>query len=233
MIRMMKSKILAKIGSLGLVVLAIGLISGDHNDAPAVMGTTADIADFYAFQAPDPNNLVLVMNIQGLIPAGLPTDQAVFDENILMEFNIDLNNDLIEDVRIQAIRRADTMYFFGPFQTSETGLESTINTTLKQGVLISTKDEVYIGESNGMKMFAGPRDDPFFFDQTQYKAYLDGNAAKGFNNPGVDTYAGTNVLSIVVEVPKSMLGTPVDNVNPFAPTTPTYNMWVATKRKVR
>lgn len=230
---MMKSKILATIGSLGLVVLAILLISGDHNDAPSVTGTTADIADFYAFQAPDPNNLVLVMNVQGLIPPGSPTEQAVFDENILMEFNIDLDNDLLEDVRIQAIRRADTMYFFGPFQTSEKGLESTINTTLKSSVLISTKDEVFIGEGNGLKMFAGPREDPFFFAHSQFNAYIDGNAPKGFVNPGVDTYAGTNVLSIVVELPKSMLGTPVDNVNPFAPATPTYNMWVATKRKIK
>ncbi|MDP4247462.1 MAG: DUF4331 family protein, partial [Bacteroidota bacterium] len=29
--------------------------------------------------------------------------------------------------------------------------------------------------------------------------------ATGFNNPGKDTFAGTNVLSIVVEVPKSLL----------------------------
>src|SRR5690554_3822950 len=136
---MMKSKFFAGISSVGLIILAVVLISGDHNDAPSLMGTKADIADFYAFQAPDPDNLVLIMNVQGLIPAGSPTEQAKFDENILMEFNIDLDNDLKEDVLIQAIKRRDSMYFFGPFHTSETGLESTINTSVMHKVKISTK----------------------------------------------------------------------------------------------
>lgn len=230
---MIKSKFFAIISSLGLVVLAIILISGDHNDAPSLAGTKADISDFYAFQAPNTDNMVLVMNVQGLIPAGTPTEQANFDEDILMEFNIDLNNDLEEDVLIQAIKRRDSMYFFGPFPTAETGLESTINTTEMHKVKISTKDEVNITEEDGMKFFAGPRDDPFFFDRIQFDAYLAGNASGGFTDPGMDTYAGANVLSIVVELPKSMLGSPTTNVNPFAPTTPTYNMWVETKRKIK
>lgn len=230
---MIKSKLFAKISSVGLVVLATVLMSGDHNDSPSIMGTKADIADFYAFQAPDPDNLVLVMNVQGLIPAGAPTEQAEFDENVLMEFNIDLNNDLKEDVLIQAIKRRDSMYFFGPFPTTETGLESTINISEMRKVKISSKDDVYIFEEDGMKFFAGPRDDPFFFDRVQFDAYMDGNARGGFADPGTDTYAGKNVLSIVVELPKAMLGTPVSNVNPFAPNTPTYNMWVETKRKIQ
>ncbi len=230
---MIKSKLFAAISSVGLIVLAIVLTSGDHNDAPTLMGTKADIADFYAFQAPDSDNMVLVLNVQGLIPAGSPTEQAAFDENVLMEFNIDLNNDLKEDVLIQAIKRRDSMYFFGPFPTNETGLESTINITNMHKVKISTKDDVYVAQEDGMKFFAGPRDDPFFFDRVRFDAYMAGNAKSGFTDPGTDTYAGTNVLSIVVELPKAMLGTPVANVNPFAPDTPTYNMWVETKRKIQ
>ncbi len=230
---MIKSKFFAAISSVGLIVLAIVLISGDHNDAPSLMGTKADIADFYAFQAPNSENLVLILNVQGLIPAGSPTEQAEFDEDVLMEFNIDLNNDLKEDVLIQAIKRRDSMFFFGPFATAETGLESTINTDIKRKVKISTKDDIHITEEDGMKFFAGPRDDPFFFDQIRYEAYLEGNSQGGFVEPGTDTYAGTNVLSVVVELPKSMLGTPVADVNPFDPGTPTYNMWVETKRKIQ
>jgi|SRR5690554_3244640 len=230
---MMKSKFFAGISSVGLIILAIVLISGDHNDAPSLMGTKADIADFYAFQAPNPDNLVLILNVQGLIPAGSPTEQAEFDEDVLMEFNIDLNNDLKEDILIQAIKRRDSMYFFGPFATTETGLESTIHTAVKHQVKISTKEDIHIAEEGGMRFFAGPRDDPFFFDRIRYDAYLAGNAQAGFVEPGTDTYAGTNVLSIVVELPKSMLGTPVTNVNPFDPGTPTFNMWVETKRKIQ
>lgn len=229
---MIKSKFFATISYGALVVLAIVLMSGDHNDSPTLYGTSGDIADFYAFQAPNPDNMVLILNVQGLIPAGTPTEQAEFDENILMEFNIDLNNDLKEDVLIQAIKRRDSMYFFGPFLTTETGLESTINTSLMHKVKISSKDDVHMLETDDMKFFAGTRDDPFFFDRTQFDSYMAGNANNGFTEPGIDTYAGTNVLSIVVELPKAMLGTPVANVNPFAPNTPTYNMWVETKRKV-
>lgn len=230
---MIKSKLFARISSIGLVILAIVLMSGDHNDAPTLTGTSADIADFYAFEAPDSDNLVLIMNLQGLIPAGAPTEFAEFDEDVLMEFNIDLNNDLKEDVLIQAIKRRDSMFFFGPFPTLETGLESTINTDIMHKVKISSKDDVHISEEDGMKFFAGPRDDSFFFDRIQFDMYMAGNANGGFTDPGIDTYALKNTLSIVVELPKSMLGTPVANVNPFAPNTPTYNMWVETKRKIQ
>lgn len=230
---MKKSRIFTMVSSLGIMVLAVVLMSGDHNDGPSVSGTTSDIADFYAFQAPDPNNLVLVMNTQGLIPPGAPTDQASFDEDVLMEFNIDVDNDLKEDLLIQAIKRGDSMHFFGPFSTTESSLISTIKTDIKHSVKISTYEEVYVEEANGMKFFAGPREDPFFFDKARFDSYMAGSAASGFNNPGTDSYEGTNVLSIVVELPKALLGTPATNVNPFAPGTPTYNMWVETKRKIQ
>jgi hypothetical protein len=65
--------------------------------------------------------------------------------------------------------------------------------------------------NDGITVFAGVRDDPFFFDLTQFQAILAGQAS-GFRNPGVDTFAGTNVLAIVVEVPISMLGGPNLNI---------------------
>lgn len=229
-----KSRIFALASSIGLMTLAGLLISGDHNDSPSRAGTSSDITDFYAFQAPNPDNLVLIMNLQGLIPSGQPTEQAAFDENVLMEFHVDLNNDLKKDLVIQAIKKADTMYFFGPFPTGQTGLTSEINidAPYKNKVQISTKDSVYIEENDGMKFFAGPREDPFFFDRRRYDDIESGRVS-GFLNPGEDTYAGTNVLSVVIEIPKNLLGNPVTGVNPFAPEKPTYNMWVETKRKTR
>jgi hypothetical protein len=44
--------------------------------------------------------------------------------------------------------------------------------------------------------------------------------ATGFNNPGTDTFAGTNVLATIIEVPKSLLGTSA-----------TINVWAETKKK--
>jgi hypothetical protein len=70
-----------------------------------------------------------------------------------------------------------------------------------------------------MKLFAGPRDNPFFFDLVRFKEII-GGTQTGFKNPGVDTFAGTNVMSIVVEVPKSLLGSAA-----------TINVWAETKSK--
>ena len=228
---MKKSKLFAVIGGIGVAVLSIFLISADHIDAPAIAGTTADITDFYAFQGENNGNLVFAANVQGLLAPGQPTTQAIFDETVLLEINIDNDNDLKEDLVIQAIKRGDSMYFFGPTAPAMQGLESTIATSTRRSVKISTKDDVQIAEKDGMKFFAGPREDPFFFDFNQYNEILAGTAT-GFNNPGSDTFAGTNVLSIVVEVPKSMLPGGVAGVNPFAPSTPIYNVWVEAKRKI-
>lgn len=231
---MKKSKFFTTIGGLGLAALSIFLISADHIDAPAIAGTTADITDFYAFESQsNSNNFVFVANVQGLLPPGQPTEQAVFDETVLLEFNIDRNNDLKEDLVIQAIKRGDSMYFFSPTApafTGDDGLKSTISTSTRRSVKISTATDVYVTEMDGMKFFAGPRDDPFFFDFNKYNEVIAGTAT-GFDNPGTDTFAGTNVLSVVVELPKSMLLGGVTGVNPFAPDTPMYNVWVEAKRK--
>jgi hypothetical protein len=73
----------------------------------------------------------------------------------------------------------------------------------------------------GIKVFAGPRDDPFFFDLNQFKKIIAGTATS-FNKPGDDSFKGTNVLSLVVEVPKSLLNA----------TTGKVNVWVETKKKI-
>jgi hypothetical protein len=149
------------------------------------------------------------------------TAAAKFDENVMTEINIDNTGDNVEDLVIQAVRRGNSMYFFGPVAPGTTGKTSTIKTANQIGsVEISQYGQnAIVSSQNGYKFFAGPRDDPFFFDLGQYQAIL-GGTATGFNNPGTDTFAGTNVLSIVVEVPKSSLGTAA-----------TLNTWVETKRK--
>jgi len=201
---MKKTKILA--ATVFAAIIGLITIAADHIDAPAAKGTTADITDFYAFQGEDTSNLVFVASVQGLLS---PTASATasFSENIMVEFNIDTDNDYVEDLVIQAIPRDGKMYFFGPFDPSSTGLNSTINEmATKSEVAISTYGASAItANSNGMKLFAGPRDDPFFMDFAQYGAII-GGTASGFNNPGVDTFAGTNVLSIVLEIPKTMIG---------------------------
>ena len=208
---------------LGIAIVAIAgffTIAADHIDAPAVQGGTNDITDFYAFQGQNSNNLVFVANVQGLL-SPTATAGAAFDENTMIEFNIDTTGDNVEDLVIQATARDGKMYFFGPAAPNQTGLNSTFLT----GVTPNSVDITAYGSSAvvatnaGMSFFAGPRDDPFFFDFAQYSAII-GGTASGFNNPGSDTFAGSNVMSVVVEVPKSMIGG-----------TGTINTWVESKRK--
>ncbi len=126
---MKRTKLLAAIAGIGIVVVAAIFVAADHIDAPAVAGSESDITDFYAFQGQDTDNLVFVTNVQGLLAPG-STDQAEFDENVLLEINIDRDNDLVEDLVIQMIRRNDSMYFFGPVEvgSNNTGLTSMIDT---------------------------------------------------------------------------------------------------------
>ncbi|GGX34968.1 DUF4331 family protein [Aquimarina muelleri] len=213
----------------GLLSTGIVLMSADHLDAPDVAGTTADITDFYAFEGANPDNTVFVVNVQSsLAPAG---DSATFDENVLVEINIDNNGDLTEDLVIQAIPRNGIMYFFGPYTPSVTGLNSTINksTDYLGQVEISTGANATISSSNGISYFAGLREDSFFFDFSQYNAIIGGMAPNGFNVPGNDDFDGTNVLSITLEVPNSLLGGTFDH--PAGTGTQVFNTWVEAKTK--
>ena len=209
---------------LGLGIIAAAsffIVAADHIDAPAVQGGNSDITDFYAFQGENTNNLVFATNLQGLLsPAA--TGSATFDENVLVEFNIDNTGDYVEDLVIQAIPRDGKMYFFGPIAPSQTGLNSMIETSSTVGGIVDITtygSSANIATNGGMSFFAGPRDDPFFMDFAQYSEIIAGNATS-FNMPGSDTFAGTNVMSIVVEVPKAMIGG-----------SGTINTWVESKRK--
>ena len=206
---------------LSLVAISAILIAADHKDAPAVTGNANDITDVYAFQGQDTNNMVFVVNTQGLL-SPTATGAATFNENVMTEINIDNTGDNVEDLVIQAIKRGGKMYFFGPFAPSVTGVNSTINTQALAGnvdISVYGGNAVVGTATNGMKFFAGPRDDPFFFDLSRYNLIIAGSATT-FNNPGTDTFAGTNVLATIIEVPKSLLGSSA-----------TINVWAETKQK--
>ena len=90
---------------LGLSLVAISgliFIAADHADAPAVTGNASDITDVYAFQGQDTNNMVFVVNTQGLLSPSA-TATATFSENVLTEINIDNNGDNVEDLVIRHI----------------------------------------------------------------------------------------------------------------------------------
>ncbi|MAO07900.1 MAG: molecular chaperone DnaK [Alteromonas sp.] len=237
---MKKTKFYALLGGVGILAASIFLIAADHIDSPSVANSTSDIADLYAFEGDNPNNTVFVATMQGPLSPGSVTENAIFDEDVLVEFNIDNTGDFKEDLVIQAIRRDSVMYFFGPSVVSEAqqGLNSEIYIDDFAGqVEVSEEGETITSSNNGMTFFAGPRRDPFYFDFNQFNEVVSGNAAPaGFLPEGQasDFFANLNVLAIVVEVPNSLLGDAPSHVAgavginglPNA-----YNVWVTTKRK--
>jgi hypothetical protein len=222
----MKRKKILIAALIAVAVTTGGIIYGaDHIDSPNVTNTPADITDLYVFRAQDPNYLVFVANTQGLLTPTL-TASAKFDANTVIEFNIDTNGDAVEDLVIQCKYDAasNSMQVYGPIAPSETGLRSKLEGNVTASTVVTaygaTTPTIGVG-TTGIKVFAGPRDDPFFFDLDQYKKIIAGTAT-GFNNPGTDHFAGTNVMSVVVEVPKTLLTGASSSIN----------VWLETKKKI-
>ena len=210
------------------------LIASDHRDSALLTGDpAADIADVYTFRSPtNPDNLVLVMTVSGFIPPA-EASTTFFDPNVLYQWKIDNNGDAVEDLVIQAFvtgsGRHQRMHFRGPVAPAERELEdrpkhreedaeggdedaeggdedgAEVRGVKIPKVRVTTGVNPIIATRRGIKAFAGVRDDPFFFDLVQFKKIIAGEAAS-FRNPGIDTFAGTNVLAIVVELPSARLG---------------------------
>lgn len=220
---MKKNKIVLSIVAIAALIAGGIIYAADHIDAPAVKNQASDITDLYVFQGQNTSNMVFVANTQGLLsPAN--TAAAKFDANTILEFNIDNNADNVEDLVIQCKYDAasNSMLVYGPVKPSETGKRSKLEGSATASATVTAYGaSAVIGTgATGIKVFAGPRDDPFFFDLDQYTKII-GGMATSFNNPGTDTFAGTNVLSVVVEVPKALLNS-----------TGSINVWLETKKKI-
>src|SRR5438094_5146170 len=194
---------------------AIGLTrwinASDHKDSALLAADhAADIADLYTFRSPaNPDNVVLAMTVSGFIPPS-EASTTFFDPNVLYQWKIDNNGDAVEDLVIQAFVTGtgghQVMHFRGPAAPSDIGATDRIIDGAETATVAGSNTPTpVVASRNGMTVFAGVRDDPFFFDLVQFKHIIAGEATS-FRSPGIDTFAGTNVLAIVVELPSSQLG---------------------------
>jgi len=185
--------------------------ASDHRDSALLTANPAeDIADVYSFLNPsNPDRVVLAMTVSGFIPPSENTT-TFFDPQVLYEIKLDTNADAVEDQVIQAFVVGSgpnqVMHFRGPTAPVAPGTtDRVVHGPEIATVRVSHTADPIIAERNGIKVFAGVRDDPFFFDLVQFKHVVAGEASS-FNNPGADTFAGFNVLALVIELPKSLLG---------------------------
>ena len=234
----------ATAGLLGAAALVAALGAGpllvtgaDHLDAPGVKADKrTDITDVYAFASQGGTTLALNIN-----PLTSPADTAGarLSDTALYQFLIDTNADAKADI-------AYRLRFSKPWKASNgsmvqsyelkraTGVQARANRF--SGDLVATGKTTAYGQSakvasisGGGKAFVGPRDDPFFFDLpgfTEFKSQLLAGSTDldvllgGFT--GTDTFAGTNISSIVIELPNARLGG----------TGQTVGIWATTSKRV-
>ena len=196
----------------GLALLAVALVAvagmvsmlsnagaADHADAPGVQGDPqADITDIYAFRSPaNPDNLVAVLNVNPLTAPSM-NGSTRFADDVAYSLHVDNTGDLVTDATV-------TVTFWNNGQNFMIeGLGDPIVG------LTSGAGAPMVVDAGGIKAFAGLRDDPFFFDLVGFNNFVAGpfvpaNGLRPAGETPSDTLAGTNVSSIVLELPITAL----------------------------
>ena len=208
--------------------------AADHLDAPAAKADhRVDITDVYAFRSGS-TMTTLVLNVDGLMS---PADSkaAAFRTNALYELKVDTNVDGTADIAYRvrfspATHNADGTVTQGYVVRRMTGANAAANVwngnVVAVGRTTPYKHAVRTAPVNGGgQVFAGARDDPFFFDLPGFVQFKN-ELLHGTTNLGTllggftahDTFAGTNVLSIAIRVPNSKLGGTGHGVGVYATT---------------
>jgi hypothetical protein len=228
--------LLAAAGMVAAVGVGPLIVTGaDHLDAPSAKADhRVDITDVYAFRT-GARNTALVLNVDGLMsPAS--TKGAAFRRNTLYELKIDTSGDGAADIAYRVRFSTPTTHGDGTMSQAYTVRRATGAASRRNewtGPVVATGVTTRYGKATrissvvgGGRVFAGPRDDPFFFDLvafTDFKTKLLATPSvidpSAFCNPtGEDTFAGTNVLSIVIKLPNAKVGGAGKTVGVFATT---------------
>jgi hypothetical protein len=177
-----------------------------------------DLRDLYVFPSPvNADNVVLAMTLHPFIPAGQGGSE-IFDPNVGFEFRIDTTGDAVEDLVILArfdgtSVKEQQVRIIGPAPRAQLPLNAPFFHI----------NQVFVPAPR-ITAFAGAREDPFFFDLGRFFELLpdrgtpltgmmppaDADQLQGasWNPPGraQDFFKGLNVLAIVVELPRALLG---------------------------
>ena len=216
--------------ALGLVLIAgfgaISIMASDHDDGEVdTKGRNLNLTDLYAFREKDQNPsaadgyLVFIMNTN---PRSLARQQYYFSTRARYEFKVTrvTNNDATptgkpdvvlrfefgapnaynqQQVKLTAIRNGDA--------SSATGVTTPLSPNPNTAPTIN---QVSLG-GQPFAVFAGLREDPFFFDVEQYFRVRAGarglGPAVGFRSPdkAIDFAKGYNVNAIALRVPIKFL----------------------------
>ncbi len=160
-------------------------LAADHRDGPLASGDpAADLNDVYVFINPnDPEEMILIGTVFPDAPDG-----ARFSDAVNYLFHVDNGG---------AGSPSVISCTFGDggqtFQCSGEGDVLTASGRVEQTAV-----------NGDMRVYAGLREDPFYFDAPQFNAIRLGQAS-GFRDPGVNSFGTFNTLSIVMGIKHSRL----------------------------
>ncbi len=183
----MPRRVLNVLALSALLVVVVSVHAADHREAPLISARPdADINDLYLFRSPaDPDNVVMIMTVN----PDAATNGFTFNPEVLYEFNIDRTGDTVPELSY-------TFAFSAPGAGGVQGVAGTrfvpgeAPTLFGSGFTFNNLDT-----PGGGKLFAGPRDDPFFFDLNGFQ--------NNMNFTGEDFFAGQDVTALAIEVPIS------------------------------
>ncbi len=160
---------IALVAIAGVFYVAPRAFASDHQDSPLTVSRPGtDITDVYVFPANDPSKVVLAMDVFPLIPPGLGT-QTFFDPGVLYQFKIGLGSSATENLVLQfkpdTVGASQKLTMYGPAQPLAVGPRTTIVTSARTG---SVPYNAVTDLGRGIMAFAGPREDPFYFDLARF-----------------------------------------------------------------
>lgn len=202
------------------VLLGHDARAADHADSPDTSEGNLDINDLYVFNQGD--NIVFALTVSPLLTPGEATDNASFNPLGLYQIKLDVERDGIEEAVIQiaasGLGSNQVVSVRGPVAPAAAGVSGNMleDAPSARGAFNSEFS------GNGMTVFAGPRDDPFFIDlfgdmsvtsvlNAAYSAALgemvgdEDEQTLAFNPEAMDDLAGLNVLAVVIELPRSVV----------------------------
>jgi hypothetical protein len=210
------------VGLTGIIIGAAPLFAADHREAPLIReDITADIADVYAFRNPHSSDkLVLAMTVN---PFSVPEESITFNfsPNVRYRFNIDNDGDARADHQID-VNFAPTLPKPQRLEAVFRPLNPRSGSLSVRGDVTSPTEEPEAEEpiilegppGSGIRVFAGPREDPFFFDIVGFFRLVEGTGSF----TGADSFAGFNVSAIVVELPLDRVTNGSDQLQIWAET---------------
>lgn len=164
--------------------------AADHLDGPLVSNDrAADINDVYAFINPnDAGELILAATVFPIAGAG-----SQFSDAVEYRFNI-------ESSAAPLTTGTDFVINCRALGKRSQGMRCALAGT---DTVAGQLDRVNVNDAGDLRLFAGLRDDPFFFDLVAFQETLNGTG--GFSEPGEDFFAPLNTLAIVLGVDLDLL----------------------------